>query len=110
MAVKLSGGRAEIIGSQIAYDLKGTAMIFGSAGIPGTAYLPSNCIGAIIYSPNIDVRARLGNAASTAVVTSGYLRGNTEYALPLNPGLTYISMAATAAGTPQITWVVGAGA
>ena len=110
---QITAGRASILGAQVVKDVYGTAMVL-SAGTPpaGSAFVPTGCMGAIIYSLNVDMRIRCGNHASTALTNpmSGYLRANTEYSLPLNPAVNFISMVAPVPGTAQISWILGAGA
>ena len=115
MATQITAGRASILGAQVVNDIYGTAMVLVAGTVEadaGSAYVPAGCMGAMVFSPNVDIRIRCGNHASTALTVpqSGYLRADTEYALALNPAITFISMFSAAGGTPQISWVIGAGA
>lgn len=109
--VRPSGGRANILAAQSVYDFQGTTLVI-VAGEAGTAYKPAGAIGAMVYSPNIDLRIRHDAPASTALTNpqSGHLRAVQENTFSLNPGVNYISLTAIAAATAVISWVMGAGA
>ena len=109
--VKPSAGRASILGAQVINDTYGTALAL-SANTVGSVLVPDGCIGAMVYSPNVPYRMRVNAEASTALTwpVSGYFRASTEYGFALNPSRDNLSFIATVAGTPQVTWIQGAGA
>ena len=63
---RLSSGRATILGALVVNDIYGTAMVL-SANTAGSAFKPDGAIGCLIYSPNVAVRMRCQNHASTAI-------------------------------------------
>lgn len=106
-----SGGRASILGAQIVNDTYGTTVVL-SAATAGSVMVSTGAIGIVLYNPNIAFRTRFNAAASTALTwpSSARWRADTEYAFPLNPGITNVSFISLVPSTVEVNWIIGAGA